>query len=236
MKGKYEFWSKRDHLAYFKSKDPRPVIEDKWKFIRDMGKDVLSNEGLLRLEWIIFYNTIGKKNVTVTAGHFGISRKTLHKWINRFKENNLKTLESQSKRPKRKRNWEVTLLEEARIHKLRKQYMKLGKMKLQQLYIRRYGGYVSAWKIQRVIERNNLYLDVPTTLKRRKRSKTKKKRIQELQPKKQTGFLLHLDTIVLYYNNVRRYIITAIDDTSRIAYARVYKSISSKSAEDFLHR
>ena len=236
MNIKYAFWTNKDHLAYFKSKDPRPVIEDKWNFIRDMAKDVSSHEAKLRLEWIIYYHTVGCKNASETAKHFGISRKTFHKWLTRFNERNLKTLESQSKKPKNTRRWAITLKEEGRIRRLRKSHMTWGKLKIARLYKRRYGTYISSWKVQRVIEKYNLYPDVPTTPNGRKKSKTNKIRIQKLKPKAITGFLVHLDTIVLYYNGIRRYIITAIDDVSRVAYARMYKSASSKSAQDFLQR
>lgn len=233
---KYAFWTKSDHLAYFKSKDPRPVIEDRWSHLREMARLKLSAGALLRFEWIAFYHTVGKRNATATAKHFGISRKTLHKWLNRFDERNLLSLEERSRRPKRTRGWQVTPLEEVRIIKLRKKKMVWGKMKLAKIYERTYGEYISSWKVQRVIERHNLYPDTPTTIKRRKRRKTNKVRIQKLRIKKRTGFLLHLDTIVRYYDGIRRYIITAVDDTSRVAYARMYKTATSASAEDFLKR
>ena len=47
---------------------------------------------------------------------------------------------------------------------------------------------------------------------------------------------MYLDTIILHYDGVRRYIITAMDDVSRVAYARMYKTASSASATDFLQR
>jgi hypothetical protein len=34
----------------------------------------------LRVEWMVFYYTAGKENASLTAKHFGISRKTFHKW------------------------------------------------------------------------------------------------------------------------------------------------------------
>jgi transcriptional regulator of acetoin/glycerol metabolism len=40
----------------------------------------------LRVEWMIFYYTAGQENATLTAKHFGISRKTFHKWLKRFKD------------------------------------------------------------------------------------------------------------------------------------------------------
>ena len=40
----------------------------------------------LRVEWMVFYYTVAKENATLTAHHFGISRKTFYKWFNRFKD------------------------------------------------------------------------------------------------------------------------------------------------------
>jgi len=39
----------------------------------------------LRVEWMVFYYTVAKENVTLSAQHFNISRKTFHKWLKRFK-------------------------------------------------------------------------------------------------------------------------------------------------------
>ncbi len=47
------------------------------------------------------------------------------------------------------------------------------------------------------------------------------------------GELVELDTIVYYVNGVRRYIITAINLYTRIAYAKVYKSPSYADVQDF---
>jgi transposase InsO family protein len=49
-------------------------------------------------------------------------------------------------------------------------------------------------------------------------------------------FLFQLDTIVIYWNNLKRYILTAVDHASKLGYARMYKNKSSRSAADFLYR
>ena len=58
----------------------------------------------LRVEWMVFYYTTGKENAALTAKHFGISRKTLHKWSRRFKDSkyNARSLADQSKAPHHK--------------------------------------------------------------------------------------------------------------------------------------
>jgi len=107
----------------------------------------------LRVEWMVFYYTVAKENATLTAHHFGISRKTLHKWLKRFEESkhNVESLADRSKVPHHKRNWEVTLA-------------------------------------------------------------------------------------IVYWDNLKRHILTAVDHGTKIGYARMYKNKSSRSAADFLYR
>ncbi|MDF1496520.1 MAG: integrase core domain-containing protein, partial [Patescibacteria group bacterium] len=50
------------------------------------------------------------------------------------------------------------------------------------------------------------------------------------------GFLMCLDSIVIHWMGSKRYIITAIDKYSKIAFARMYSSHSSESSADFLRR
>jgi transposase len=142
---------------YFSQKPIR--LDDKWSRVRKIGKQVLSAQAQLRLEWVIFYQTVGKCNAKVTAGHFGISRKTFHKWLSRFDEKNLKSLEEKSRKPVKTRNWMVTKVEEERVINLRRKNMEYGKKKLKVIYQREYGQFISCWKIERVIKRHNLFPD-----------------------------------------------------------------------------
>lgn len=50
------------------------------------------------------------------------------------------------------------------------------------------------------------------------------------------GFLWHIDAIIIWWNGERRIIFTALEDKTKIAFARVYKSNTSSFAEDFLKR
>ncbi len=47
---------------------------------------------------------------------------------------------------------------------------------------------------------------------------------------------MEIDTVVVFVNNIRRYIITTIDVHDRFAYAHTYKSPSSANAKDFLEK
>lgn len=215
------------------------VLQDnitRWRGIAD--KVNLSDKGRLRLEWIIFHETIGNHDAYLTACHFNITPKTFYKWFNRFDNGRAKKLEDGSSRPKTVRKWQVTAIEECRIMKLRKEKMHYGKMKIKTLYKKRYGEEISTWKVERVIRQHNLFPDQTKAEKQRNKLKntSKKNRIQKLDIKEEHWFLLHLDTIVIYWGSVKRYILTAIDHHGKVAYARMYTTKSSRSAKDFLYR
>lgn len=235
----YHF-SKNVKLAYF---PVRNIVEipDKWSLCRMVGKRTLSDKARLKLEWIIFYHTVGEEHTTSTAAHFGITRKTLHKWLTRFDEKNLLSLEEESRAPDNTRKKEITMFQEERVKKLRKKHLRWGKMKLQRRYLKVYGEYISSWKIQKVIEKNNLYFDKSAiqkaNKKRKQAQKNPKKRITEFVKKDIVNHLWHIDTIVFTLTEGGyRYLITAIDEVSKLAYARLYRSHSSAMATDFLLR
>ena len=208
----------------------------RWRGIAD--KINLSDKGRLRLEWMIFYETVGNQNAYDTARHFNVAPKTFYKWFNLFENGKVKKLEDKSCRPINTRKWEVTATEECRIMKLRKERMHYGKKKLQRRYLKRYGEKISTWKIECVIKKHDLYPDKKKIEKQRSKLKNtlKKNRIQKLNIKEEHWFLLHLDTIVIYWGSIKRYILTAIDHHGKIAYARMYTTKSSRSAKDFLYR
>lgn len=126
---------------YFESK--HIDIPNKWILLRSIGKSTISDKTQEKLERIIFYHTIGKRNALYTSSYFGINPKTLHKWLKRFDEKNLYSLEEYSRKPKRTRGWMVTPEEESNIISLRRNNMEYGKKKLQVLYRRDYGRYIS---------------------------------------------------------------------------------------------
>jgi len=195
-----------------------------------------------RLEWLIFYYSVGKRNARATAAYFGISRKTLHQWKQRFNPKLIQSLEAKSTAPHRKRTWQVTEVQEGRIVKLRQAYIKYGKQKLKRLYQKEYGKDLSTWKIERVIRKHKLYPDPAEHKKRveKRKNATAKVRIHEIREAiakvKQFGFLWHIDAIIIWWYGERRIIFTALEDKTKIAYARVYKSNTSGFAEDFLKR
>jgi transposase-like protein len=206
---------------------------------RSMATDIsLSAKATARLEWMIFYETAGDKDAYKTAKHFSITPKTFYKWHKRFDNGLIQKLEDESKAPINKRKWAVTLEEQSRIKKLRNHKIHYGKKKLKKLYENEYGETISTWKIERVIRHFCIYPDKVKQEKIRNKLKNqvKKNRIQKLNIINEHWFLFHLDTIVIYFGSIKRYILTAIDHHGKIAYARSYKNKSSRSAKDFLYR
>ncbi len=226
--------------AYFL---PNPIsTKTNWNYLRTQGKKKLSSNAQLKLEWMIFYHTVGKYKATGTANHFGITRKTFHKWLSRFKEENLLTLEEKSRIPNTRRHWEINPQEEKNIILLRKKNMEYGKKKLKILYKKEHGQTISTWKIERVIRARKLYPDLKKHKKHyQKGIKSRRKvRIHEVKDAIHTveafGFLWHIDAIIIWWYGTRRIIFTALEDKTKIAYARTYKTNTSHLAEDFLKR
>ena len=198
----------------------------------------LSRKACQRLEWIIYCRFASGGNISMTCRHFGISRKVFYTWLNRFDETNLRTLEDLSKAPKNTRQKEITQEEESRVVELRKAHIRWGKMKLQRIYLNTYGEKISSWRVQYTIQKYKLYYHPlkNAKLQQKRKRNQKKKRITELKKKPFAGYLIALDVIVIYWNGLKRYILTAIDSASKIAFARMYTSKSSRNAADFLNR
>lgn len=221
----------------FLVKDP-PLLETsvRWRKLAETFK--LSAEARLRLEWMIFYETAGGRDAYLTAKHFGIAPKTFYKWHKRFGDGRVRNLEKHSRAPVKKRGSTITLIEEIRIKELRKQYIHWSKMKLSKIYQTLYHEKISAYKVQVIINKYNLYPDriKHEKLKKKLKRNEGKNRIQKLEMKEEHWFLFHLDTIVFYWQHLKRYVLTATDHTGKIAYARMYTTKSSASAKDFLYR
>jgi transposase InsO family protein len=62
--------------------------------------------------------------------------------------------------------------------------------------------------------------------------KTRRKGFYPMKP----GDLVEIDTVDLFVDGLKRYLLTAIDLTSRFAFAYTYKSSSSSTARDFLDK
>lgn len=210
---------------------------ERWRKLAELLH--LSRAARGRLEWLIFWER-NLKEASLTCRHFGIARKTFYKWLKRFDQNFLRGLEDNSRAPHRARRREYTSRQYEKVVALRREHLRYGKMKLLELYRRKYPGEqdISSWKIQCIIKASGLYYNPFKQAKiNRKRSvAAARKKITELKRKPSSGFLLCLDTVVRYWQGQKRFILTAIDRHTKVAFARMYQSHSSAAARDFLYR
>lgn len=196
----------------------------------------LSAKAKRKLEWFLYYLDKAGRKTAVTARYFGITRKTFYKWLSVFDPSNLRALEEGSRRPLRTRTKQLEPLEEDRILKLRRANPEYGKMKVCKLYQRHYGAVVSSWKVQLVIEKYHLQRRPVKGGRTFKKQGQSKRKTVELAREEKPGFLVAFDTIVIYHNGLRRYIVTGIDTVSKIAWARMYSTHSSATTKDLFIR
>lgn len=220
---------------------PKNTTVDPWAYSREQGKKVLTPQAQLKLEWIIYYQTQGNKNAKLTGVYFGVSRKTIHKWLKRYQQRGLHGLEEMSCAPLHVRKRQISLEQRIRIRSLRKHYPKYGKMKLVRLYSSQYQETISSWKIQKIIEEGDLYPDKAKASKLRKRQIQarihQRQRVTKLIKENKVNFLWHVDTVILTLTaGGYRYLLTAIDEVSKMAYSKLYTTHTSRNARDFLER
>jgi transposase InsO family protein len=204
--------------------------------LNEYDRPPLSVEAKRRFQWVDYHKR--GHTVSLTCRHFNIPRKTFYLWYKRYQKAGTAGLEDLDRTPKRKRQRKCAPLQEERIVALRTKYIRYGKEKLATIYMKTYGESIASWQIQKVIEKYKMYYNPKKTTRiasKRKKS-VNKKRITELKKKPKTGYLICIDTVVIYWNSMKRYIFTAVDHYSKLAFARMYTTKSSRNAKDFLLR
>lgn len=217
-----------------------PVTLDRASRLRRMASLLdLSPRAKTRLDWLLWRET-HQATIALTCRRFGITPKTYHQWAKRFDPQNLRTLEDAPKTPHRKRQPTYSPDQYARVVTLRQQFPRYGKEKLLRRYQEEYpdDSTLTRWHVQCIIQRAGIFphprKHARTQAKRRRASTTK--RITELKLKPRSGFLFCLDTVVKYWAGTKRYVFTAIDRATKLAFARMYSSKSSRNAAEFLAR
>lgn len=110
----------------------------------------LSRAAQVRLGWMDFYRKT--ENVALTCRHFGISRQTFYRWLQRYQPLDLTSLEERSRCPhhRRQATWSFPL--ERKVLTLRLQFPRWGKDKLVVL-LRQQGERVSTSMVGRILLR-----------------------------------------------------------------------------------
>ncbi len=111
----------------------------------------LSRAARVRLEMLDWHRAHGE-NVARTARHFGFSRPTVYRWLERFDRFRLESLEDRPARPVRRRRPTWTLAQLAAVRRLRMAYPRWGKDKLAVL-LRREGIRLSVSMVGRILAR-----------------------------------------------------------------------------------
>lgn len=203
-----------------------------WRALAREHKDPLIQ---LRLEWVLHLRT--HPNISEAARHFGISRKALKKWRDRFLRFGIEGLVNQSRAPKHRRNWTLPWHIKERIIDLKREFPVWGKDKLKIEYQKRFEEYISEWQIQRVIQVKNLQWKRPKTY-RKSSARQSRPRIQGLKQQQEPIFsLIHADSVELRFGcGTRRYIFTNMEHHSRKGFALVATTKHARHAQELFER
>lgn len=195
----------------------------------------LSRTAKQRLKWIDFYKAHGR-NASLTCRYFGISRKTLYKWLKRFNTRYLQSLEDRSKKPRKYRASKLFFKYGSLVKQIRIEHPPWSKYKIGAI-IRQNGGKISDGSVGYILKKRGL-IDRKIA---KKRKRARKRNINKIRIKNveisilRPGDLIQMDTKEVNIPGAGKYIqFTAIDCYSR---KRVLKGYGRKTAfcgKDFL--
>lgn len=175
-----------------------------------------------------------KGNVSLTARHFGLTRKTVKKWRNNFNKFGIQGLNDKSHRPKKLRTMITSWLVVNEIVKLRKKYPAWSKYKISRILKRDKCIVVSASTVGRVLKKKNL-IDKKKSKKRSKAAKNPRKRFPKGFRIHCEGDMVQMDTKhINLIGGKKIYQFTAIDVLTKRRALKYYPSLASKNGADFL--
>lgn len=198
-----------------------------------------------RSEILFFYQRFG---VEATRAAFRVSRATLYRWQTLERSGRLEAA-STAPHSVRVPVWQSTVVRE--VERLRRLYPRIGKRKISPLLnlFCAEKGYVTVSEatVGRMIRSLITQGRIPDQRRYSWFARTRRWRLTRLRPKipkerrhgylpEKAGDLVAVDTVVLFAGAVRRYIVTAIDYSSSFAFAYTYKTLSSRTAADFLSK
>ncbi|MGL4759201.1 MAG: integrase core domain-containing protein [Patescibacteria group bacterium] len=186
---------------------------------------------------------------------YSVSLRTIFNWKKKYTESyeNLYELSDKSRRPWVYRQSRVPTQIIGFIQQLRKDHHGIGKDKIKvfvdQYCIKHRIDPISTSSIGRVISRLKKSNSIPITKPSQKvyldaRAGKLRVRIIKKQTKKRRkdyipqtpGDLVQIDTVEIRIDGMRRFIISAIDLTSRFAFSLGYKQLNSRNAKDFMSK
>ena len=207
---------------------------------------MIQEEAKHRIKVLSFWQKYG---LQATKDAFNVSRPTLYRWKKALEDSGgkLDSLNNKSRAPKKRNKRIIDHRIEEYIIQMRKKHPRLGEKKLTPLLRVKciswgisppsrttVGRIIKDLKDRSMLPQNyKLSLNGKTGKLHVRKSKKRKKLRRKDHKADKPGALVEIDTVVLYINGIRRYIITAIDLCTRTAYAKAYKTASSASAKDF---
>nr|QOV09078.1 IS481 family transposase ISVch1 [uncultured Dehalococcoidia bacterium] len=202
-------------------------------------QEEVSKEAQNRVKWFDYYHS-HEKNARLTCRHFGISPQTFYRWLKRYDPYRPKTLETRSHRPKRVRQPTYTTAQIEAVCKLREQYPRWGKNKIQVLLARQ-GIHISASTVGRILKHLKIHHRLPEALTNpisaKKRSRKRPYAIRKPSEYKATlpGDIVEVDTVdVRPLPGIAYKHFTACDVVSRWNVVEVYRQATASSAARFL--
>ena len=174
-----------------------------------------------------------KNNISLAGRRFGLDRKTVRRWRNKFNLAGMPGLNDKSHKPKNLRqmttDWKIV----NEIIKTRKEYPAWSKYKIRAI-LKRKNMIVSASTIGRVLKRKGL-INEKISKKRYKAAKNPRMRYPRGMRISCAGDMVQMDTkYVTLLGGRIIYQFTAIDVLTKKRVLRYYSSLLSKNGADFL--
>jgi transposase InsO family protein len=171
--------------------------------------------------------------ISLTARHFGLDRKTVRSWRDKFNQIGMLALNDKSHRPKHLRkpttSWQIA----NEIVKIRKEYPVWSKWKIQAM-LKRKNMFVSASTVGRILKKKGL-IDKKISKKKSKAAKSPKQRYPKGLRITCAGDMAQIDTkYVTMLGGRMIYQFTAIDVLTKRRVLRYYSSLLSKNGASFL--
>jgi len=175
-------------------------------------------------------------NISLTARHFGMTRKTIRLWRRQLQQRGPIGLNEQSRAPKKRPIPTTSPAAIMYICKIRKQYPAWSKYKIREILERDYGITVSSSTVGRVMKRRGL-IDKKKSEKRSRAALCPKRRFPRGFSISRAGDMIQMDTKYIMLPGGRKlYQFTAIDVLTKQRVLGVYPSLSSRNGAAFLKK
>lgn len=194
-----------------------------------------SKETQRRLKWLDHYHQ--HKNARLTCRYFGITPKTLYKWLGRSKQLGPKGLESVSRKPHTFRQSQVPHESVTAVIRWRTKHPEFSKYKLATILKREDGIVLSPSTIGRLLVKHRLFFPSPIAPKKvRYRRVVVKQRLNPYYRSKVAGELIEADMKHVSFFGQRRYFFVGIDCITKRIAVHVGTNGSSRQASRLLER